>query len=294
MNNYFSKVFFVPEISSCALINIYKILKFQFIEKVAIKVHSGESSENYYLSPSLIKPLTDYLNGTIIDANTPYGKNRSTTQLHYKSMKEHGFLDIAPCDIIDEDGSTKINVPNGKRLTTNYVGSHLLNYKSIVVLNHFKGHKTAGYGGVLKDLSIGLASKEGKCWIHTAGKSLTNVNVPTNPSYFFEAMADAARAVQLLDIKFAFISILNNLSADGDGSLLQRKPELPNIGIMASLDPIALEQACIDKIKSVSRYYYKSDCDLIKNINKLNGEYLITASVEQNIGTNFYELININ
>lgn len=209
-------------------------------------------------------------------------------------MKNHGFLDIAPCDIIDEEGSIKINVPNGKRLTTNYIGSHLLNYKSIVILNHFKGHKIAGYGGILKDLSIGLASKEGKCWIHTAGQSLTDVNILTSPNYFFESMADAVKSVQSLDMRFAYISILANLSADGDGSPSQKKPELPDIGIMASLDPIALDQACIDKVKYVSRHNCKSNCDLIKNINKLNGEYLITAAVEQKLGTNFYELINIS
>lgn len=288
-----SKVFFTPEISSKSLINIYKSLEFQCSGKTAIKIHSGENNTSFYLNPFFIDSLVKHLNATIIDANTPYGRNRNITQAHYQSMKRHGFVDIAPCDILDEDGSKEINVPNGKRIMTNYIGSHLLNYKSVVILNHFKGHNTAGYGGVLKDLSIGLASKEGKCWIHTAGHSLTDTNFPTNPKHFMESMADAAKSMQLLDIKFAYVSVLNNLSADGDGSLLQQPPELPDIGIMASLDPVALEQACIDKVKYVSKQFCKTNCNLIKKINKLNGEYLITAAVEQKVGANVYELINV-
>lgn len=283
MNNCYSEVFYTSKISGLGLLNIYKHLNFQCIEKVAVKIHCGEHSGSYYLKPTLIAPLVKEINGTIIDANTPYDGNRCYTQNHYKLMNSHGFCNIAKCDIIDEDGSTEIHIPNGKRIITNFIGSHLLNYKSVIILNHFKGHKTAGYGGVIKDLSIGLASKEGKVWIHTAGQSLTNVNFSTNHNWFIESMADAAQSILSLDMQFVFISFLNNLSVDGDGCSTQREPEIPDIGIMASFDPVALEQACIDMIKLEAKRYGKLNCSLIKRITELNGEYLITASKNQKI-----------
>lgn len=294
MTNTCSQVYYTSEISDYSLLRIYNFLGFQHSKKVAVKVHSGEPGGHYFLNPSLIAPLVKHINGTIIDANTPYEGHRTYTTDHYNSMKCHGFCDIATCDIIDKDGSSIIPVPNGKRITVNYVGSHLLYYDSIIILNHFKGHKAAGFGGVLKDMSIGLASKEGKCWIHTAGQSLTDVNFPTKQEWFLESMADAAKSIQVLNMPMAFISFLNNLSADGDGCSNPSKPEIDDQGIFASFDPVALDQACLDIIRTRGQQHNKSNCELLNRIAKLNGEYTIKAARKQAVGSILYELINID
>lgn len=283
-----SQVFFTPDISSSGLLHIYSCLKFRPVGRVAIKLHSGEPGGNYFLNPTIISPLIQKVKGTIIDANTPYAGHRSHTQEHYESMKQHGFFNIAPCDIIDEDGSIEIPILCGIRIQSNYVGSHLLNYKSIIIINHFKGHRTAGFGGVIKDMSIGLASKEGKCWIHTAGQSKTDVYTATPQDYFLESMVDAAKSIQSLGMPMVFISFLNNLSADGDGSDHPRKPELADQGILASYNPVALDQACLDLVRSTARKCNNSNCALIERIESLHGEHVITAAVRSGLGSNAY------
>lgn len=283
-----SQVLFTSDISSSSLLHVYNCLQFKPVGKIAVKLHSGEPGGNYFLNPAIIAPLVQKVNGTIIDANTPYIGHRTYTEEHYESMKQHGFSNIASCDIIDEDGSTEISVPGGTRIQSNYIGAHLLNYQSIIILNHFKGHKTAGFGGVIKDMSIGLASKEGKCWIHTAGQSKTDVNIPTHQDYFLESMADAAKSIQSLSMPMVFISFLNNLSADGDGSAHPRKPELADQGILASHDPVALDQACLDLVRSTAHQCNNLNCALIKRIDALHGEHVITSAVRQGLGNNAY------
>lgn len=294
MDDHRSLVFFTSDISSHGLLRIYNSLKFQHNGNIAVKIHSGEPGGNYFLNSLLIEPLVTQVNGTIIDANTPYTGHRTSTADHYESMKRHGFFDIASCDIIDEDGSSEVHIPDGYRIKNNYIGSHLFNYKSIIILNHFKGHKTAGFGGVLKDMSIGLASKEGKCWIHTAGQSLTDVSFPTKQDCFLESMADAARSIQTLRMPIAFISFLNNLSADGDGSSSPRKPEIDDQGILASLDPVSLDQACLDIVRAKAWQDGSLNCALIKRIDSLHGEYVISSSTKRGVGTNLYKLIDID
>lgn len=293
MHSNISQVLFTSDINSSSLMNIYECLQFKPVGKLAIKLHSGEPGGGYFLKPDIIAPLVQKVNGTIIDANTPYAGHRTDTEEHYKLMKRHGFSNIASCDIIDEDGSTEVPVPDGNRIQRNYIGTHLLNYQSIIILNHFKGHKTAGFGGVIKDMSIGLASKEGKCWIHTAGKSKNDVNILTHQDYFLESMVDAAKSIQSLNIPMVFISFLNNLSADGDGNAHPRKPELADQGILASHDPVALDQACLDLVRSTARQCNNPNCALIERIDALHGEYVITSAVRQGLGNNAYYIKNI-
>lgn len=289
-----SKVYFTTKICEQGLLNIYSFLPKKIYGKVAVKIHSGEQDTGYYIRPEIISPLINLVNGTIIDANTPYGANRTNTDAHIESMRKHGFFDIAKCDIIDSDGDAEIVVKDGKRLKVNYIGSHLLTYDSIIIVNHFKGHKKAGFGGVLKDMSIGLASKTGKCWIHTAGESKNDLNKLKNHDWFIEAMADAAMSIKKLNKPMIFISFLNNLSADGDGCIEQGLPELRDIGIIASEDPVALDKASLDIIKKHALIQGKRECDLLHKIKEQNGEYIIAAAKNLGIGNEEYTLINID
>lgn len=293
MCNRCADVFFTSNISAEGLIRLFLKMCFYCDGKTGVKLHSGEPGSNYFVQPSLISPLIKITKSTIIDANTPYSGFRSTTCTHIESMKINGFLDIADCDIIDGDGSVSIPISTGKRIKENFVGSHLINYDSIIIINHFKGHRFAGFGGVIKDMSIGLASKKGKCWIHTAGQSVENVYYPTEQNAFIESMADAARSVQLLKKPMVFISFVNNLSVDGDSCPNARIPEINDKGIFASYDPVALDQACLDIVLQ-DACRNKIDSALVKRIQEMNGRYIISAAKQMNVGSSNYRLICID
>lgn len=293
MNKNISEVFIINDISSDGLLQIFNRISrdTRIYGKIGVKLHSGELGGSHFIKPEIIDSLIKQINGTIIDANTPYEGNRNNNVGHWITMEKHGFTQIAACDILDEDGDVGIPVPNGKYLHTNYVGTHLLRYDSIVMLTHFKGHETCGFGGALKDYSIGLASLRGKIWMHTAGQSMENVYYPTKQEHFFEAMVDAMLSIQGLHKNIIFITFMNNLSVDGDGSSHPRPPQINDMGILASLDPVALDKACLDLLYDLNDERKKY---LIQRIKEKNGTYLITAAKECGIGNSNYTLISLD
>lgn len=284
-----SKVYFTKNITSENLVNIYKKLEIGLDGNVAVKVHSGEPGGNNFLKPEFMKELVDYVNGTIVECNTAYEGRRNTTERHIKTMEEHGFTKIAKVDIMDADGDIKLPVKNGKHLTVNYVGSHLANYDSILVLSHFKGHQMGGFGGALKNTSIGIASSYGKKVIHGAGDP--EVLWDAKQDDFLESMAEAAGSViDYRKDKMVFINVMCNLSIDCDCNSCPSKPEMKDIGILASLDPVALDKACVDLV-------YNSDDakkeSLIRRIEELHGIHIIEEAERLGIGTSEYELIEL-
>ena len=288
-----SKVYIITEINTNSLMELFDFVTAgkQFGSgKTGIKVHSGELGGNNFVKPSLIKDIVKKLNGTIVDANTPYSGNRNNNIGHWKTFKEHGFTEIANCDLLDEEGDIELPVIGGKYLSKNYVGSHFFNYDSFLVLTHFKGHSTCGFGGALKDYSIGLASLKGKCWIHTAGQSKDNVYFPTTQEQFLDAMVEAMSSINKLNREFLFINIMNNLSIDGDGNANPREPEIDDIGILASFDPVALDKACLDLIYGLEDEGKKG---IINRIEEKKGIYVIREAGERKIGNINYELIYV-
>lgn len=290
-----SDVLFSKKITSENLVNIYKKLDKQLEGKIGIKVHSGEPGGNNYLKPEFMKELVEYLNGTIVECNTAYGGKRVNTADHLKVIDDHGFNKIAKVDIMDSEGELKLKVKNSKHLGYNYVGSHLQNYDSLLVLSHFKGHPMAGYGGALKNISIGIASSSGKMWIHTAGKTKKVGNfgvcmfVPQDD--FLESMAEAASTVADFIPNIVYINVMCNLSIDCDCLSHPATPKMKDIGILASKDPVALDQACIDLIYNSNDSGKK---DLVHRIEKKHGIHTIEYAEKLNIGSRKYNLINID
>lgn len=291
-----SKVYFTEKITPESLVDIYKKLDIELKGKVAVKIHSGEPGGNNYLKPEFMKELVGYVHGTIVECNTAYQGRRNTSEEHWKAIKEHGFNNITNVDIMDEDGSIKLPVKNGSHLDFNYVGSHFANYDSMLVLSHFKGHAMGGFGGALKNISIGIASSEGKAWIHSAGTTRDTddfskfFSVPQDD--FLESMAEAASSI--IDYrkgKIAFIDVMCNLSVDCDCDPNPHAPEMKDIGILASLDPVALDQACVDLV------YDSKDSgknELIHRIEEKHGIHIIEEAVKLGVGLREYQLININ
>lgn len=289
-----AKVYFTKDISSEGLQKIYDALGIQLKEKVAVKLSSGEPGGHNFLNPQMIKPLVNKLNATIVECNTAYPGKRNTTQAHWQTFKDHGFYDIAPCDIMDEDGDISIPVANAIQIKENFVGSHLKNYKSMLVLSHFKGHMMGGFGGALKNISIGIASGRGKIHIHTAGKS-TNFNDAFNcvQDEFLESMADADTSVInfLGKENMAYINVANNLSIDCDCDSNPTPPEMADIGIFASLDPVAVDQACVDAVYNSPD---KGKASLIKRMEDRHGIHTVEAAVQHGLGVREYDIINID
>lgn len=288
-----SKVYIVTEITNNSLIELFDFVineKPFGCGKTGIKVHSGELGGNNFVKPSLISNIVKKLNGTIVDANTPYSGNRNNNIGHWKTFKEHGFMDIANCDLLDEEGDVELPVIGGKYLSRNYIGSHFFNYDSFLVLTHFKGHSTCGFGGALKDYSIGLASLKGKCLIHTAGQSTDDVYFPTAQEQFLDSMVDAMSSIKNLNREFLFISIMNNMSIDGDGNANPRKPEIDDIGILASFDPVALDKACLDMIYGLED---AGKMGMINRIEEKKGMHVIKEAEKRKIGNTNYELIYV-
>lgn len=290
-----SKVFFTKKITPESLVEIYKKLGVSLKGKVAVKLHSGEEGNQNYVKPEFVKNIIDYVNGTVVECNTAYEGARNETSKHQKLIEKHGWNKYFDVDIMDSEGSYELDIPNGKIIKINYVGSHLKNYDSMLVLSHFKGHPMGGYGGALKQLSIGVASSEGKCNIHSAGKVLDQKilwdNIPPQ-DLFLESMADAASSVHnYFNGNIAYINIMVNMSVDCDCCKVAEDPCMQDIGALASIDPIAIDQACIDLV-------YNSNDEgknaLIERIESRNGIHTIESASELKFGTREYELINID
>ncbi len=291
-----AKVYFTKEISPESLVKMYEILNKPMNGKVAVKISTGEMGGHNYLKPELIKDLVQKLRGTIVECNTAYAGKRNTTEEHEQTIKAHGFYDIAEVDIMDRDGSMEIPVRGGKHLAYDLVGKHLANYDSMVMLSHFKGHAMGGFGGALKNMSIGVASSAGKTRIHTANKvdkpdELWG-NLPEQNA-FLESMAEACQAVMdYMKNNIVYINVMNNLSVDCDCDSNPEAPCMEDIGILASTDPVALDEACLDLVYNSKD---KGRDHLVERIERQNGRY-ITVYADENlhIGSRDYELIDVD
>lgn len=295
-----SKVYFTKEISPEALIKVYEALNITLPGKVAAKLHSGEDGNQNYVKPEFVKPIIDKVGGTVVECNTAYGDAsgngvRDNTESHLKLIEKHGWNKYFNVDLMDATGpDLKVPVSNGKILKYNLLGKNITNYDSMLVLSHFKGHPAGGYGGALKQLSIGCASRAGKARIHSAGKTkgrrLCWV-LKTPQDAFLESMADAASTVtEMFGKNIAYINMMVNLSVDCDCCNVAEDPCMADIGILASLDPVAIDQACMDLIKSSDdpgREHF------LERVESLNGEHTIEAAEALGIGSREYELIKL-
>ncbi len=291
-----SKVYFTKEIIPESLVKIYETLGVNLEGKVAVKLHSGEEGNQNYLKPEFAKAIVEKVNGTVVECNTAYEGARNTTGKHKKLMETHGWTKYFDVDIMDAEGPDKVlEIPNGKVIKEDYVGKNIDNYDSMLVLSHFKGHPMGGYGGALKQLSIGVASSEGKAWIHTAGKTKDQDKLwscVAEQNEFLEAMADSAKSVaEFFKGNIVYINVMCNMSVDCDCCSVAEDPCMKDIGILASLDPIAIDQACIDLVynsKDPGRDHFA------ERVERQNGIHTIEAAAELGFGTREYELINID
>lgn len=291
-----SKVYFTKEITPESVVKMYEALGISLPGKVAIKLHSGEKGNQNYIRPEFVRPIVEKLNATVVECNAAYGGARNTTEKHKKLIEEHHWTKYFDVDIMDEEGpDVELDIPNGKVLKKDFVGKHINNYDSMLVLSHFKGHPMGGYGGALKQLSIGVASSEGKSWIHSAGQSKDQYTIWDNlpeQDLFLESMADAASSVvKHFKGNIAFINVMCNLSVDCDCCAVAEDPCMKDIGILASLDPIAIDQACIDLVynsKDPGRDHF------VERVERQHGIHTIEAAVELGFGTREYELIDID
>ncbi len=287
-------MYFIREINSQNMIKVYKALGKELKGNVAVKVHSGEKGNQNFLHPSFMKDIIDYVKGTVVECNTAYPGARNTSSKHKKLLEDHEWTKYFNVDLLDETGSSILPIPNGKVLKENYVGENLLNYDSMLVLSHFKGHPMGGYGGALKQLSIGCSSSEGKSYIHSAGKT-TDQNkawddLPSQNT-FLEAMADAASSVvNHFKDNLVFINVMANMSVDCDCCEVAEDPCLKDIGILASLDPVAIDKACVDLVKTSND---SGKEHFMERVTSRNGEYTIEAAYDLGIGNTNYELIEL-
>ncbi len=281
-------VYMTKNISSDGLMKIYAALDRKATGKVAVKLHSGEPGGHHFLTPDFIAPLVQEVNGTIVECNTAYGGRRDTTESHQQVMEDHGFTAIAPVDIMDADGTMSLPIVGGKHLTEDVVGSHFADYDFVINLAHFKGHAMGGLGGVIKNMSIGIASRQGKCLIHTAGASATSP-WGGNQDDFLESMAEAAKGVaDYLGGNILYINVMRDLSVDCDCDSHPAAPTMADIGILASLDPVALDQASVDLV-----YAAPDGGDLIRRMESRNGIHTLEHAEEIGLGSRKYELVNI-
>ena len=281
-----SKVYFTREISSEKLLEIYKKLGVELKGKVAVKVHSGEKGNQNYLKPLFYKDIIDYVKGTVVECNTAYDGARNTSEKHLKLLEEHEWSKYYNVDLLDKDAELELPVKEGKHLKVNYVGKNIENYDSMLVLSHFKGHPMGGFGGSLKNLSIGLASSSGKANIHGAGNP-EDIWTSDHDS-FLESMAEADKTIMDYEKNIAFINVMANMSVDCDCCAVAEDPCMKDIGILASTDPVALDQACIDLVYN-SRDPGKNH--LIERIESRNGIHTIEEAEKLKVGTRNYELI---
>lgn len=291
--NSIPKVYMFKEISAGNLVKIYKALGREAKGKVAVKLSTGEPGGHNFLQPALIKDLVQSVNGTIVECNTAYAGGRSDTENHLKAAKDHGFTAIAPVDIMDAEGEVSLPVKGGKHLKEDFVGSHYPDYDFTMVLSHFKGHAMGGFGGAIKNISIGIASSAGKAWIHTAGKTKENLwdNLPEQ-DIFLESMAEAAKAItDHCGDRILYINVANNLSVDCDCASAPEDPKMGDIGILASLDPVALDKACTDLVRASEDH---GKIHLIERIDSRHGMHTLDYAEQLGIGSQKYELIKLD
>lgn len=292
-----SKVYFVKDITPENLVKIYHALGKETKGKVAVKISTGESAQSNHLRPELIENLVKEVDGTLVECNTAYGGNRSTTANHRRAIEERGYGKIAPVDIMDEEGYIDIPVADTKYLKYDRVGSHIANYDFLINLAHFKGHAMGGFGGVLKNQSIGIASSEGKALIHTAGEyddPKDAFKLHRGQDAFLESMAAAAQAVHdYFKGNVIYINVMNNLSVDCDCDGHPHAPEMKDIGILASLDPVALDKACLDLVFNHQSTAGDNSAPLVQRIDSRHGTHTVDHAAAIGLGSLSYDLIDI-
>ena len=294
-----SKVYFTRELTPEAVVKLYHALGATLPGKVAVKIHSGEKGNQNFLHPEFWKPMVDEIHGTIVECNTAYGDAtggvRDNTEAHLKLLEEHGWTKYFDVDLMDAEGPDVVwPIPNGKILKENRLGKNILNYDSMLVLAHFKGHPGGGYGGALKQLAIGCASRAGKALIHSAGKTddrFETWNQHASNVEFPEAMADAASSVaEHFKGKIAYVNVMKNLSVDCDCCVVAEDPCMKDIGILSSLDPVAIDQACIDLVVNSED---PGKEHFMERVNSRNGIHTIEAAADLGMGSREYELIEL-
>lgn len=285
-----ANVYFSREITPEKVLELYKMLGKELKGKVAVKVHSGEKGNQNFLRPDFWKPVIDYVGGTVVECNTAYDGARNTTKRHRELIKEHGWTDYFAFDLLDAEGpDLELEIPDGKKINKNFVGKNIVNYDSMLVLSHFKGHPMGGYGGAIKQLSIGVASSFGKAYIHGVGKP-EDIWTSDHDS-FLEAMADAASSVvDHFKGNIAYVNVMKNMSVDCDCCAVAEDPCIGDIGILVSDDPIAIDQACIDLVYACSD---PGKPHLIERIESRNGIHTIEAAADLGFGTREYNLIEV-
>jgi uncharacterized Fe-S center protein len=283
-----AKVYFTGDISPSGLMAVYNALGQKPGGRVAVKITTGESPRSNHLRPELIKDLVQAVNGTLVESNTAYGGRRASTAVHKETARAHGYTAIAAVDILDENGSISLPVRGGTRIRENFVGANFKNYDYYIILSHFKGHTMGGLGGAIKNMSIGIASAEGKSWIHSAGKSKTGI-WSGDQNAFLDAMAEAGKAVvDSLGGRILYINVMNRLSVDCDCNGDPAEPDMHDIGILASLDPVALDKACVDLVYAAS-----DGGSLIQRMESRNGIRAINHGAEIGLGSLHYELVKL-
>ena len=290
-----SKVYFCREVSPSKLVEMYKLLGKELTGRVAVKVHSGEEGNQNYLRPEFMKEMIDYVNGTVVECNTAYAGERNTTEKHLKTIEKHGWNDLYRFDLMDAEGpDISIPVRNGVHLKEDFLGKNIKNYDSCLVLSHFKGHPMGGFGGALKQLSIGFASSGGKSWIHSAGTNKDQYtlwdHLPPQDD-FLESMAEAASAVvDYFKGNMVFINVMANMSVDCDCCAEAEDPCMKDKGILISLDPVAIDQACIDIVMNSDD---PGKDHFMERVNSRNGIHTIERANELGVGSREYELIEV-
>ena len=294
-----SKVYFTRDINPEALVKIYKALGVPAQGRVAVKISTGEGGNNHYLKPTLIRNLVDEVNGTIVECCTAYDGSRQDVSKHWATIHDHGFDSIFAVDIMDEHGDMRIPVRDKRHIKYDIVGEHLGHYAFMINLAHFKGHAMGGFGGVLKNASIGVASTAGKAYIHSAGKTVDPAvcwrNLPEQ-DHFLESMASAAQGVHNYfgDGHIIYINVMNNMSVDCDCDGTPEAPKLKDIGILASTDPVALDKACLDLVFNHHGSAGDDEKPLIERINRQHGTYIVDYAEQIGLGSKQYVLINLD
>ena len=285
------KVYFSKIITPETVLEMYQKIGKELPGKVAVKIHSGEEGNQNFLKPEFWRPIIKHVNGTAVECNTAYEGSRDTTERHLKTLENHGWNKYFPMDLLDADGpDMELEIPNGKQIKKNFVGKNIANYDSFLVLSHFKGHPMGGYGGALKQLAIGTASSYGKGYIHGAGD--TSAFWSTETDHFLESMADAASSViEYFKGNIVYINVMCNMSVDCDCCSVAEDPCMKDIGILASLDPVAIDQACIDLVYAATDDPGRDH--LIERIESRHGIHTIEAAAELGIGSREYELVEV-
>ena len=291
-----ANVYFSKEISPEKVLEMYQLLGKKLDGKVAIKLHSGEAGNQNFLKPEFWKPVIDYVGGTVVECNTAYEGERNTTAKHKKTLEAHGWSRYFKVDLLDaERPDLELAIPNGKVIQKNFVGKDLADYDSLLVLSHFKGHPMGGFGGAIKNISIGIASSAGKAWIHSAGKTRDRSEVWENlppQDDFLESMAEAAKAVaDYCGDRILYISVANNLSVDCDCVAAPEEPKMGDLGILASLDPVALDRACVDRVRASEDH---GKVHLIERIDSRNGMHTLDYAERLGMGSQRYELVELD